>query len=73
MKPSEKTPGMEKLLTDMFGFDLRPYIEADKCVPQPYGCGGPAGVFRDEGSIAEYKISGMCQHCQDRTFGKSED
>ena len=25
--------------------------------------------FRDSQSIAEYKISGLCQKCQDRLFG----
>lgn len=26
--------------------------------------------FRDEQSVREYYISGMCQECQDKTFGK---
>lgn len=26
--------------------------------------------FRDELSVKEYKISGMCQHCQDEIFGR---
>jgi len=26
--------------------------------------------FRNEISEREYKISGMCQNCQDKTFGK---
>jgi len=26
--------------------------------------------FRDRQSIAEYKISGLCQKCQDRIFGE---
>lgn len=26
--------------------------------------------FRDELSLKEYKISGMCQQCQDKIFGK---
>lgn len=25
--------------------------------------------FRDEKSIKEFKISGLCQDCQDKTFG----
>jgi hypothetical protein len=29
--------------------------------------------FRDDLSIKEYKISGMCQKCQDDFFGVSED
>jgi len=26
--------------------------------------------FRDELSLKEYKISGLCQACQDKTFGE---
>lgn len=26
--------------------------------------------FRNEISITEFKISGFCQECQDKTFGK---
>jgi hypothetical protein len=29
--------------------------------------------FRDEMSAKEYSISGMCQTCQDKTFGVSEE
>ena len=29
--------------------------------------------FRDEISAKEYSISGMCQSCQDKTFGVSEE
>lgn len=30
----------------------------------------PTEHFRDEISIKEFKISQMCQHCQDSVFGK---
>ena len=34
-------------------------------------CGNPCGkVFDDYASIKEYRISGFCQACQDRVFGK---
>jgi hypothetical protein len=32
-------------------------------------CGGDATSFRDAVSAREYEISGMCQKCQDETFG----
>lgn len=32
-------------------------------------CNKPVGEFRDELSKKEYKISGMCQVCQDSVFG----
>ena len=31
-------------------------------------CGGPVGKFKDELSEREYRISGMCQKCQDEVF-----
>ena len=33
------------------------------------GCSKPVGQFRDEDGRNEYKISGMCQVCQDAVFG----
>jgi len=32
-------------------------------------CSGNIIAFRDELSVKEYKISGLCQHCQDDFFG----
>ena len=32
-------------------------------------CKKQIGAFRDDKSIREYHISGMCQACQDRVFG----
>jgi hypothetical protein len=31
-------------------------------------CGGPIDKFRDDLSEREYRISGMCQLCQDEVF-----
>jgi hypothetical protein len=31
-------------------------------------CGEKIGKFKDEISIREFKISGLCQKCQDETF-----
>jgi hypothetical protein len=33
-------------------------------------CGNKAKVFRNELSKKEYQISGLCQGCQDKVFGK---
>jgi hypothetical protein len=32
-------------------------------------CSAEVNSFRDEGSLREYRISGMCQSCQDKFFG----
>jgi hypothetical protein len=36
-------------------------------------CSGPVIGFRDELSKTEYGISGLCQSCQDSTFGADGD
>jgi hypothetical protein len=33
-------------------------------------CGGTISKFRDELSEREYRISGMCQKCQDEVFSE---
>lgn len=32
-------------------------------------CEQPIGEFKDEASVREYEISGLCQSCQDDFFG----
>ena len=66
MKPSEKAPAIDNLLTSMFGVDRKESITNDKCVM----CGGDASQFRDALSRKEFSISGMCQKCQDKVFGR---
>lgn len=66
MKPSDKTPEMDELLKELFGIDRRKVIESNVCA----FCGKEAKEFRDQRSIDEYRISGLCQNCQDETFGK---
>lgn len=71
MIPSNKTNEMESALTGVFGFDRREVIHKNKCAPPPIGCGELAIVFDDELSQQEYRISGLCQKCQDKIFGVS--
>lgn len=35
-------------------------------------CEMPVEQFKDQISVKEYLISGLCQNCQDKTFGKVE-
>ena len=42
----------------------RKAIAGDKCS----WCGGDATSFKDTISQKEYRISGFCQVCQDKTF-----
>jgi hypothetical protein len=71
--PSEKSEKMEQTYAGMVGFDRREYIRSDVCIPKPYGCEGPAVNFVDDLSRKEYTISGLCQKCQDKTFGIGDE
>jgi len=64
MEPTQKSPGIEHFITETFG-DRRATIQADKCM----SCGNPATDFRNDISRREYRISGLCQMCQDGVFG----
>lgn len=44
-------------------------IQAGTCVC----CNDKAEEFRDEISVKEYKISGLCQRCQDVFFLEEDD
>ena len=47
------------------GKGRRESISADVCV----FCNGSAAKFKDALSVKEYRISGLCQKCQDEVFG----
>ena len=64
-EPTQKHPAIEALLTRMTGKDRPATIRSNTCVR----CGGPADKFHDELSRREYRISGFCQICKDKTFG----
>lgn len=45
-------------------------IFANFCVGKPFGCGQPiTEKFEDAASEKEYRISGLCQTCQNEVFG----
>jgi len=66
MKPSDKWPVIEMFLEAMAGRTTA--ITNHLCLPEPIGCGKPIGPFRDNLSLKEYRISGLCQECQDKIF-----
>jgi uncharacterized CHY-type Zn-finger protein len=67
-EPSNKSPKMWRMIDEVslstFGRRTTDCIKADTCVM----CGGPACKFKDELSIKEFSISGMCQECQDEVW-----
>jgi hypothetical protein len=66
MEPSKKSSEMENFIDSILGTDRRGSIEGNVCT----FCKNPAIYFRNEISEKEYSISGLCQKCQDDTFGK---
>ena len=61
---NNRTPEMQETVEA-----LSPHPEAWKKPNICAVCGGPATVFADLLSQKEYKISRMCQQCQDGIFG----
>lgn len=68
MIPTSKSPAISNFLEEIFGRTTA--ITTNKCITKPIGCGKMVGEFRDEISMKEYRISGLCQNCQDEIFGK---
>ena len=66
MEATIKSKAIDDLLTSITGSDRIAAIAGDVC----NWCKGGANQFRDEKSRKEYTISGMCQQCQDDTFGE---
>jgi hypothetical protein len=69
MKPTDKHPDIENLLTILSGRNRREAVHEGFCTI----CGGPATEFKDKLSEKEFTISGMCQKCQDEVFSDPEE
>jgi hypothetical protein len=69
MTSSDQRPA-DPIIERVLGFSRSRFIASGRCVPPPIGCGAMnVGEFRDLKSLQEYRISGMCQVCQDKFFG----
>lgn len=66
MEPSKKSPQMTEFLEKLTGRTSS--LEANFCVKPPFGCGKKALNFDDDLSRKEYRISGLCQECQNSVF-----
>ena len=63
-----KAKPIDTLLTSITGRNRPAVVRADLCMT----CGKAAVEFKDDISVKEYSISGMCQTCQDGVFGAAE-
>lgn len=68
MKPTKKSKNIENVISKLGGFDRQEPILNNKCAPPPIGCGNKIISFKNEVSEKEYRISGLCQNCQDSIF-----
>jgi len=66
-QPSEKAPEIDAFLSSLLGIDRKESIKTKTCAT----CGADVELdsFKDNLSLKEFHISGMCQHCQDSVFG----
>ncbi len=67
-EPTRKDSEIERLI-DAFNPSGRKRVDSIKADVCSW-CGKPAANFRDNLSHTEYTISGFCQECQDKAFGK---
>lgn len=67
MQATTKSIAVDNLINSMFGINRRDSIAENKCT----WCGASVTPksFKDETSLNEYRISGMCQKCQDSIWG----
>lgn len=68
--PTKKSPGINALGDSLLPVSSKGRVASmtDVCA----WCGKPVTGFRDALSAGEYRISGLCQKCQDETFGAAE-
>lgn len=64
-KSPEMNRALDAISSTMFGRKRSESIVSGVCVV----CGEEVGRFRDNASLKEFSISGMCQKCQDSVFG----
>ncbi len=66
-QPSEKSQEIDTFITSLFGIDRKQSIKDKSCAC----CGSSVKLdsFKDDLSLKEFHISGMCQECQDSVFG----
>jgi hypothetical protein len=64
-EPTSKAPAIDLVISGMTGKSREQQIAAGLCMT----CPGEAKVFKTDLDRSEYRISGMCQECQDKVFG----
>tara|TARA_R100000951_G_scaffold95435_2_gene84473 strand:- start:834 stop:1223 length:390 start_codon:yes stop_codon:yes gene_type:complete len=70
-QPSQKAEGVDDQITNLTGIDRKKSITNKVC---PF-CQTDVVLenFKDEASMKEFHISGLCQPCQDKVFGEENE
>ncbi len=68
-EPTVKSVAIEDVLTNISGKHRPTAIRNNECV----WCKDADTNFRDALSRKDYTISGMCQTCQDKVYGVSDE
>ena len=68
MKLTNKSKEIDNLIMEVIGIDRREVIKNNTCA----FCVEPNFEFGNSISVQEYRISGLCQNCQDEVFGKDD-
>ena len=72
MEPTKKNPEIDAFMVACMGIDRNNSIRRGVCTSCNTFIGSPDSIkstFRDEKSAMEFRISGLCQKCQDNVFG----
>ena len=72
MEPTYKAPAIDAFMVACMGIDRNNSIRQGVCTSCKTFIGSPDSIkstFRDEKSAMEFRISGLCQSCQDDVFG----
>ena len=69
MEPTQKSAALDNVIKTTFKFDRVASIRGNTCVFCQKTI-DPETEFKDELSRKEFTISGICQKCQDQTFGE---
>ena len=67
-EPTRNAPEIRAIQSTIMGGDINQAIRQDVCI----SCHGPATEFKNDISRREFRISGMCQICQDSVFEEED-
>lgn len=68
-----RSPELQKFVDGLLESNGKPSMEQSRKAKVCSWCQKPIDGFRDALSYKEYRISGMCQVCQDAVFNEGEE